>query len=325
MELHVVYRSHGGENAKGRPDWYSKRLALASFVRAVEEAGVPVDVVHLSDGEPTPDRLDLMRAGGRVVTFRGGSNRRSYLRALDLARRSDWDDDDVVLLAEDDYLWRPDALRSLVAAAERRRSEYWAPYGTGTHDDLDGRRPPRANRGESHVPESVVRWVPHESTTSTFAARLGALRQDHRLMVLCCLSGGDFDLTTCLTLQGVPRFSLRDLVVHHPVPGSPLPKRAARWAYLAVLRAAVDLRALRRPSRRRVLTAADPAVCTHAETGWLAPHPAGRPDYWEAVAEDTRRWLAEREPVTTGTTGTTEPAAGVERDGLGEPAGAVRP
>ncbi|WP_432519582.1 hypothetical protein [Kineococcus sp. SYSU DK006] len=294
--LHVVYRSHGGENAKGRPAWYSKPLALASFLRAVESAGEPVDVLFLNDGPLPHPLLTAMRASGRVRAITGGTNRASYLAGLRLAVRSGFDDDDVVLLAEDDYLWRPDALRSLLATAAQRRAEYWAPYGTGTHDDVDGRtraeRLPRTGRGETQVPADVVRWVPHASTTSTFAVRVGALRQDHRLLVLCCLSGGDFDHTSFLAVRGVPRFGLRDLLVHHPgTSASPL-VRAARAAYLTATRSAVDLASLRRPAHRRRLAAADPALCTHMEDGWLAPAPAGAPDYWEELAASTRRWAA---------------------------------
>ncbi|WP_432561934.1 glycosyltransferase [Kineococcus sp. SYSU DK003] len=297
--LHVVYRSHGGENAKGRPSWYSKQLALQSFLRAVAEADSPVDVVFLNDGPIPADRLSLMRAHGRVHAITGGSNRASYLAALKLAVRSEWADSDAVLFAEDDYLWRPDALRSLATAAGRGRVEYFAPYGIGTHDDIEGRVPewrrPRTERGEDSVPADVVRWVPHESTTSTFAVRLGALREDHLLLVLCCLSGGDFDHTSLLAVQGIPRFTARDLVHHHPGGSTNPAVRLARALYLTLTRGAVDLASLRRPSRRRRLAAADPAVCTHMEDGWLAPAPAGRPRYWEDLAAQTSRWAEGRD------------------------------
>jgi hypothetical protein len=297
--LHVVYRSHGGENAKGRPAWYSKQVALLSFLRAAEGAD-HADLVFLNDGPIPQERLTLMREHGRVVAITGGSNRASYLAALRLAVRSDWADDDVVLFAEDDYLWRPDALTSLVATAATARAEYFAPYGVGTHDDIEGRVPqwrrPRTSRGEDTLPADVVRWVPHESTTSTFAVRVGALRQDHGLLVLCCLSGGDFDHTSLLAVQGIPRFRLRDLVSHHRGASSNPAVRLARAVYLTAFRGAVDVASLRTPSRRRRLAAADPAVCTHMEDGWLAPAPAGRPRYWEDLAAQTLRWAAGREP-----------------------------
>ena len=33
MTLHLIYRLYGGENLKGRPDFYNKRTSLASFLQ----------------------------------------------------------------------------------------------------------------------------------------------------------------------------------------------------------------------------------------------------------------------------------------------------
>ncbi len=265
-----MYRSHGGENSKGRPAWYSKLAGLRSFCRAVQvlseqrpDAGP--DVVFLNDGPVPPQRLDVMERWGEPLTIRGGSNRRSYLQGLALARRRGWAADDLVLLAEDDYMWRPEALVALVDAARDTRHadvDYFAPYGQQVPDD-----------------GTPTRWAPVGSTTSTFAVRVAALRQDERLMLLCALSGGDFDHSTCLTLQGKPRFGVHDIVRHHPpAPGTPAWRSAARGAYLTVMRTAVDLRSLRRPSRRRRMLGAEPALATHMEEGWIAPGP------WEDIA-----------------------------------------
>ncbi len=272
VRLHVVYRSHGGENAKGRPDWYDKRVGLESFCRAVEHVrtqrpDTDPEVLFLNDGPIPADRLELMRAWGDPVTIDGGSNRRSYLTALGLPRRRGWAADDVLLLAEDDYLWRPEALTALVDAARdprHARADYFAPYG-------------------DEVPDTglPVRWARVESTTSTFAGRVGALREDERLLWLCALSGGNFDYASCLTLQGRRRFTLREIVEHHdPAAGTPAWKSALRRGYLTGMRVAVDVRSLRRPSRRRVLLGAEPALATHMETGWIVPGP------WERIASE---------------------------------------
>ncbi|WP_369054986.1 hypothetical protein [Kineococcus terrestris] len=275
MRLHAVYRTHGGENAKGRPEWYSKEVALQSFLRAVERArgeGLDVELVVLGDGPLDPATTALARAWGDLVTISAGDNRRSYLHAVSLPRRREWPAGDLVLLAEDDYLWRPDALVELVAAARSHPdADYLAPYGPAPDE-----------------PGAPQRWERIESTTSTFAARAGALRQDERLLALCAWSGGDFDVTTCMTLAGRPRFSVRDLVVHHPT-DDPVPAHvaAARHGYLAALRLAVDARAaLRRPARRRALLGARPVLATHGEEGWVAPGD------WAQLAESTRRWAA---------------------------------
>ncbi|GAA0302306.1 hypothetical protein [Kineococcus aurantiacus] len=272
MLIHVVYRSHGGENSKARPNWYSKLVGLQSFCRAVQtltaqRPAAGPEVVFLNDGPLPADRAALMAAWGDPVTITAGSNRRSYLTGLSLARRRGWADDDLVLLAEDDYLWRPEALVSLLDAASDPRSaraDYFAPYGEPVPDD--GR---------------PARWAPLESTTSTFAVRVRALRQDERLLQLCAYSGGDFDYASCLTLQGRRRFGLRELFDHHAEDGGSSPLRAlARGVYLTGMRTAVDLRSLRRPSRRRVLLGAQPALATHMEEGWISPGP------WEQVARD---------------------------------------
>ncbi|GAA4979897.1 hypothetical protein [Kineococcus glutinatus] len=293
MILHVVYRSHGGENTKDRPSWYSKRLALLSFCRALEEArrDAVVEVTFLNDGPLPADRVELQRRWGTAVGISAGSNRRSYLHALALPRRRGWADDDLVLFAEDDYLWRPESLRALLLEASRRRADYLAPYGLGTHDPQQLPVPAGTWTGERVTPASdplpaeAVRWHRHQSTTSTFAARVGALREDERLLVLCCLSGGDFDHTSCLALQGIPRFSALDVVRHHPGPEGSSPLRVvARAGYLALMRTAVDVRSLRRPSHRRTLLAADPPQATHMELAWLA---AGD---WEALATTTAEW-----------------------------------
>jgi len=270
VRLHVVYRSHGGENSKGRPDWYSKRVGLESFCRAVETVraarpAAATEVVFLNDGPIPADRLDLMQAWGDPVTIDGGSNRRSYLTALGLPRRRGWAQDDVLLLAEDDYLWRPESLVALVDGfldPANARADYFAPYGEDVPD--------------TGLP---VRWTPLVSTTSTFAVRVGALLQDERLLWLCALSGGNFDYASCLTLQGRRRFSLREVFEHHDAAeGTATWKVTLRRGYLVGMRAAVDARSLRRPSRRRVLLGAQPALATHMETGWIAPGP------WEEIA-----------------------------------------
>jgi hypothetical protein len=69
--LHVVYRSYGGENAKSRPPFYSKLLALASLLCALEEADGAIEVLFINDGPVPIDRLELMRSKGEVVQLPG--------------------------------------------------------------------------------------------------------------------------------------------------------------------------------------------------------------------------------------------------------------
>lgn len=54
MTLHVVYRSHGGENRKGRPDWYSKQLALLSLARAASLLSAEAQLHFVKEGRCQP-------------------------------------------------------------------------------------------------------------------------------------------------------------------------------------------------------------------------------------------------------------------------------
>ena len=139
--LHVVYRSYGGENTKGRPDFYSKLLALTSFARAVATARRPVEVIFVNDGPIPDDRLRVMRETGEVVLLPGVGNKRSLLTALSMPAARGWPARDVVWFAEDDYLYRADAIDRLIGAADAvSAADYLALYA------LIGDRPPEGGR-----------------------------------------------------------------------------------------------------------------------------------------------------------------------------------
>src|SRR5688500_11105973 len=116
--LHVIYRSYGGENRKGRPDFYSKHLTLASLVRAFRELRPGgADLTFLNDGPIPAHLLPLMEHAGEVVNRPHMGLRASVRAALTLPADRSWAPDDLVWFAEDDYLYLPQALTDLVAAA----------------------------------------------------------------------------------------------------------------------------------------------------------------------------------------------------------------
>lgn len=275
MQLHVIYRYHAGENAKGRPDYYSKRLALSSFLRAVDQCRPGPDVVFLHDGPVPADVAQAMARHGRLLPVRGGSARASYLRAVTLPRRLGWADEAFALLSEDDYLYRPSALTRFRAAAEAAPpGRYLAPYTS------DWTRPVPATA------PSAEQWWSARSATSTFGARVSTLKEDERLLQFCTLAGGAWDFATCLTLQGRPPYAWSQLAraVTGRSPSDP-ERDVRRLAARAVVRAAVNVRAHRRPSRCRSLAAPEPNIATHLEIQFLA---AGHD--WAALADETAEW-----------------------------------
>jgi hypothetical protein len=299
--LHIVFRSHGGDNDKDRPQYYSKLLGLASLVRAADAVDPHPQILFVNDGPIPDDRLDLMRRHGEIVPIVGGSNRRSYRFSLALAAAracgpAPWPDDDVVWFAEDDYLYGVESLSQLQAAAGAlARVDYLSMWGGDALDPASPRsapraRPERLSAGDPNaLPIDGVRWYRGMSTTSTFGVRVRALREDLRLLRAVPFTGGAFDRSTCLAVQGLQPFSWGEVRAEawpsNRVPPAERPRAVLRGAALAAL----NLRAFRRPANRRTFAASDPEQIFHME---LPTQAKGRD--WPAFAEETRLWAQDR-------------------------------
>lgn len=302
--LHVVMRSYGGENMKDRPAYYSKLVCLASVIRAARALGPAVDIVFVNDGPIPEDRQAMMRSAGEVVSLAAGSNRASYRAAVKLAVRRAWADTDLVWFAEDDYLYTPRSFEHLMAAAQEPSLsgvDYFSMYGGSAFDTSTGRlhakeRPQRGAAGEpSPTVVGGLTWYRSLATTSSFGVRRGALAVDAALLRLMPFTGGAWDRSSCLTIQGLRPFTRQelaeDLLPFRSEPVSRWPRALAR----GFLRLALSLRAMRRPSRCRVMLGSDPDQAGHLELAHLSPGTD-----WARLAAQTSAW-AERWAATVPT------------------------
>jgi hypothetical protein len=292
--LRIVYRSYGGENLKGRPDFYSKDLCLLSLLRAAGEAGA--SILFMNDG-PIPEPLfSRMQAAGDVVELPRVGMRESYLSALRHAASARWPAEDVVWFSEDDYLYRPESMVQLARAADAvPAADYFALYGDDpVRTDLHPGEDHQVPRGWKALPPWDVGgqgWVRAWSTTSTFGARAGVLREDYGIFRLCTIPHRHMyrDHDTCLVYQGFEPYAYGDLLREAVGMGASGGANRLRAAALAPFKLATNLRAHRRPDRRRMLLTAYPNLATHMEGQYLA---AGTD--WASVAEDTRKWRDDR-------------------------------
>ncbi|MDN5750961.1 MAG: hypothetical protein L0H64_21045 [Pseudonocardia sp.] len=299
--LRILYRSHGGDNSKPRPEYYSKLLALAALLRAVADVEATVEVTFLTDGPMPAETLQVMERFGRVVALRrGGSAARSYREMLDFDQANPGPADELVWLAEDDYLYRPDALCHLLAgAAAQPGVDYFTLYGSRALDPERSRvrpavRPDPAAQGSGVTfPVGDIHWYRAVSTTSTFGVRRRALTEDIRLLRHFPLTGGAWDSATFYGVQGYAPHSGRQLR-RDLLPIGELP--VARWPRSAVrglVRIASMPLAWRRPDRRRLLMGSDPELITHMEgLGPFSHTPSRRTTAidWAAVARETAEW-----------------------------------
>jgi hypothetical protein len=301
MQLRIVYRSTGAENRKVRPAYYSKDLCLASLLRSLEESGVAHEIVFLNDGPIPPERLALMRSAGEVValppavdapirkivmTGKGGSGAaRSYLAALALVEDRRWPDSDVVYLAEDDYLYRKDAFAALGAALEQiLDASYYALYAT------------------VEIPRADVffvdgkPWPSAVTTTSTFGARIGALRSDRWIHRVAWFATPRVDQSICDAYQGVRPFRWSRIVGDVIVARRQPPEPARYRIRLGALQIALNLLAARSAFRPHLLVTPFTPLATHLEGPFLATGTD-----WEAVARDAEDWLTSRAARPGGT------------------------
>lgn len=300
--LRILHRSYAGDGVKPRPPYYSKLLALASLLRAADAVPVRPELVFLNDGPMPAERLRVMEAHGEVRTVRrGGSDARSYREMLADEAARPGAGEDLVWLAEDDYLYTGDAFVRLLAGAERLpQADYLMLYGSVALDVARsaGRDHVRLPQGGSDSPAAEVvdvdgtAWFRIASTTSTFGLRRRALRDDVRFLRGGALTGGAWDDASCLMVQGFRPFApgevRRDLLPF----GQPLPAWP-RSVARGLVRSAAQSLSRRRPARRRVLMGSDPELAFHMEAGELAPHPpsvrTSKID-WAVVAAESAEW-----------------------------------
>ncbi|WP_432545220.1 hypothetical protein [Kineococcus sp. SYSU DK004] len=159
MRLHVVYGT--GASPDGR--------SLATFCTALDAArgaGLVGDAVFLTDGPLPLDRVRAVDARGVVRPAVPSRGRRAAAAVLDVPGRGGWDEEDVVLLADDGWDWRREALVAVAVAAQHHPGAYLLPGG--------GQRSPGQER---------VRWVERPGAPGAFAARVRELRRDRRSLL----------------------------------------------------------------------------------------------------------------------------------------------
>lgn len=316
--IHLVLRSYGGDNTKRRPPYYSKLLALTSFVRAASRLP-QANVIFLNDGPVPPPHLELMRRFGTIETIDRGpiGMRGSYWHAITLPERHpEWPDSDILSLNEDDYLFRPDAFARLARAAkELPEASYFSVYGSRpdyTNPAVRERYAlPHGWRPAPDHPTGDGTWFNQPGITSTFSGRVGAFRQDKRVFRHCMFPFRKrfLDHETCLINQGYVPYRGWDLVTGLPGDFEPGLRGVLRTAFLVPFRVALDVHAMMRHDRH-LLYCLSPNEATHLDLPMISP------DHdWFEEAATVATWAEDRgfTAVADELSGSLERGAGAAR------------
>ena len=284
MRLSVLYRTFPGSNDKRRPDWSSRTVALLSLREALDASGVDSTLTFVADGGLPDELASHVGPGERVVIVDGGSAAASFRRCVDVAAALAAHDpaETFYWLAEDDYLYRPDAFVRLSAAVDEVASaDYFALYTadgsewSATHKSQPDLTVPDLPEGRPTL--DGVEWRRVRGTTSTFGVRGSALLADQRVLKLGSMVGAPFDGATWHALQGVAPFSWRHLL--HDLDAYWSPRGVAKIVAKPVMRTVLNLEVARARSRARLLAAPVTDLAAHLEDGLI---PAGYD--WEARA-----------------------------------------
>jgi hypothetical protein len=178
-----------------------------------------------------------------------------------------------VYFAEDDYLYRPEALPALYSAArDISAAAFFTPYDAPDYYDHPAHRRYGARHERDRWDVDGTTWRAVRSTTMTYAARLGALRRVAPLHVLGTRGRypRDFDIWSA-SLGYAHRYRLARSLPYSP---RTTPVRGPRPGIAADARAVFG-----RPPG--LLVAPEAPLATHGENDWLTPGA----DWAEVAAE----------------------------------------
>lgn len=272
----MLYRTYASDNNKRRPDWYDRAAALRSLLQAQQAAGVPVTVTFVVDRQMASELEALVRPEDRVLTITGGSAAGSFRAclgvAVELAVAAT--SDTLFWFAEDDYVYRPEALAQLAAAvAGVEEADYFTLY---VPDDsawhaAHPSQPFRELRADEQRCALVDgrEWRRVRQTTSTFGVRRDALLEDHRLLRLGTTVGAPFDAATWVALQRLRPFPWRHLFADLDPHLSP--RGLAKVPAKPVMRTVLNVVSTARRRLPRVLLAPREDLAMHLERDLVPP------------------------------------------------------
>lgn len=267
LSVHAIYRIAPVRKSEVRPDWFSQRACLRSFVQAAEaarRAGILLRSTVIVDGDlDTELYVELTWFDVRdVIRLRGNS--RAFRHALEIALGGE---EDITLFAEDDYMWTEGAIIETVRAlAEVASAEYVSPYAHPVADQGSS-----ANlRGHRSITMTVggVEWRSTPQTTMTFACHNSVLRADRHYWWLATYGKSPKDGYAFRALIDGHWFALVGNAAFRDV------RRVLNWStlWLVVQCAARRLRAARRP----LLLQPVDGLATHVHQPFIT----GSPDWW---------------------------------------------
>jgi hypothetical protein len=248
--MHIYYRISDKGNPKEKLDHADK---ISCLKNAIREFGS--ESFNIIADNCTAETIGGIRTLGLSIEETSLGNSASFMHMLDriLAERSD---DELVYLLEDDYLHLPGSRIALEEAFAIGDYVTLYDHPDKYKLDKDGGNP--LNWKGMHTTKVYVtntsHWRETDSTTMTFACRVGTLRADYDVWKRYTHSRNPDDFHGFMTLS---QKSLMDAIAF-------LVRRRKKECKLILLNWILG-------RKMRIVLSAIPAKATHAEIAWLAP------------------------------------------------------
>lgn len=192
--LIVYYRYTAGDKNSHRPVWFSKKLCLKSFLNACQKFNAKfhksLNIIFAIDQDwnlSAKEKIFLKKYCSKQFTknilLKTNNNTLSYRKVYEMSIKKK--PQDIILFAEDDYYWRPQALIEMYIAIKKLSCDYITPYD----------HPVRYN-WNFHVSPDVPHWEnkifctgswhfrSQESTCMTFMSKVKILKKDKNIHFL---------------------------------------------------------------------------------------------------------------------------------------------
>lgn len=187
----AIYRLSTNGYAKEKFSYATKLYCLENFLREFYISGevspvhLLIDTTNLNEEVHEQVRQIDPNKFNNIHYYAGGSSAASWREGWNYLFNLKLPDNTICLLSEDDYLYTPNSLKTLLEGTQRG-IDYIAPY---LHGD---RFIPAGKGGNQHVDDSgtfLTRffkthnkfWIMVESTTMTFCTTMKTLKEDEEI------------------------------------------------------------------------------------------------------------------------------------------------
>ena len=184
----AYYRYTPGGSNTHRPEWFSKKLCLESFLNACREFRKKypgslriIFAIDNNRGLSTQEKSFLKKYRSNRFTdtkfLRTNGNTLSYREVFEMGIKNR--NKDIILFAEDDYLWRPTSIVEMFTALQTIPCDYITPYDHPVRYDWNFKGGPDLPHWENRIfCTGSSHFRPQESTCMTFMSRAKTLKED---------------------------------------------------------------------------------------------------------------------------------------------------